>query len=76
MATLGRRNGIAMVGNLRLRGIAGWLFARGYHVLQLPFASRRARVCADWATAALFRRDVAELTIPRTDTTRPVAEAP
>jgi NADH dehydrogenase len=68
MATLGRRHGIAMVGNLRLRGLAGWLFARGYHVLQLPFASRRARVCADWATAALFRRDVAELTIPRTGT--------
>jgi NADH dehydrogenase len=62
MATLGRRHGIAMVAGLRLRGIAGWAFARGYHVLQLPFASRRARVLADWTTAALFRRDLAELT--------------
>ncbi len=65
MATLGRRHGIAVVAGLRLRGIAGWAFARGYHVLQLPFASRRARVVADWATAALFRRDLAELSIPR-----------
>jgi NADH:quinone reductase (non-electrogenic) len=52
-----------MVAGLRLRGIAGWAFARGYHVLQLPFASRRARVIADWTTAALFRRDLAELSV-------------
>ncbi|HEX2105012.1 MAG TPA: NAD(P)/FAD-dependent oxidoreductase [Solirubrobacteraceae bacterium] len=61
MATLGRRHGIAVVGKMRVRGLAGWLLARGYHVLQLPFASRRARVLADWVLAATFRRDVAEL---------------
>jgi NADH:ubiquinone reductase (H+-translocating) len=66
MATLGRRHGIAVVAGLRLRGIAGWAFARGYHVLQLPFASRRARVIADWTAAALFRRDLAELSMPAT----------
>ena len=66
MATLGRRHGIAVVAGLRLRGIAGWVFARGYHVLQLPFASRRARVIADWTAAAVFRRDLAELSIPAT----------
>jgi NADH dehydrogenase len=66
MATLGRRHGIAVVAGLRLRGIAGWAFARGYHMLQLPFASRRARVVADWTAAALFRRDLAELSMPAT----------
>jgi NADH:ubiquinone reductase (H+-translocating) len=66
MATLGRRHGIALVAGLRLRGIAGWAFARGYHVLQLPFAGRRARVIADWTAAALFRRDLAELSMPVT----------
>ena len=66
MATLGRRHGIAVVAGLRLRGIAGWAFARGYHVLQLPFASRRARVVADWTAAAVFRRDLAELSMPAT----------
>jgi NADH dehydrogenase len=61
MATLGRRHGIAVVAGLRVRGIAGWAIARGYHLLQLPFVSRRARVLADWTTAALFNRDIAEL---------------
>ena len=61
MATLGRRHGIALVGTLPVRGFAGWLLARGYHVLQLPFAARRLRVLADWTAAAMFRRDVAEL---------------
>ena len=64
MATLGRHHGIAVVAGLRLRGILGWAFARGYHVLQLPFAARRARVIADWTAAALFRRDLAELPTP------------
>jgi NADH dehydrogenase len=61
MATLGRRHGIAVVGRLRVRGLLGWLIARGYHLLQLPFHSRRTRVFADWTAAAIFRRDVAEL---------------
>jgi NADH:ubiquinone reductase (H+-translocating) len=61
MATLGSRHGIALVGGMRVKGLLGWLIARGYHVLQLPFAARRARVLADWTAAALFRRDVAEL---------------
>ena len=63
MATLGRRHGIAVVAGLRVRGFAGWAIARGYHLLQLPFVSRRARVLADWTAAALFHRDVAELSV-------------
>ena len=63
MATLGRRDGIAVVGGLRVRGLPGWALARGYHVRQLPFAARRIRVLADWSAAALFRRDVAELSV-------------
>ena len=62
MATLGRRHGIAVIGRLPVRGLAGWTVARSYHLRQLPFVSRRLRVLGDWTTAALFRRDVAELT--------------
>jgi NADH dehydrogenase len=62
MAALGRGRGIAVLGPVRLRGAAGWLVARSYHLLALPFAARRLRVLADWTTAAVFRRDVAELT--------------
>jgi NADH dehydrogenase len=63
MATLGTRHGIADVGGLHVSGALGWLFARGYHLMQLPFAARRARVLADWFAAACFHRDVAELSV-------------
>ena len=63
MATLGSRHGIAVVGGVRLRGLIGWHIARAYHLLQLPFAARRLRVLFDWTTAAMFRRDVAELSM-------------
>jgi NADH dehydrogenase len=58
MATLGRRHGIAVLGRVHVRGAVGWAVARGYHLLQLPFASRRMRVMADWLAAACFPRDV------------------
>jgi NADH:ubiquinone reductase (H+-translocating) len=61
MATLGRRHGVALVGRVRVNGLLGWHIARAYHLLQLPFLSRRLRVLADWTTSAMFRRDVAEL---------------
>jgi NADH dehydrogenase len=65
MATLGSRQGVALVGRLKVNGLLGWHIARGYHLLQLPFISRRARVLADWTAAAMFRRDVAELSLAR-----------
>jgi NADH dehydrogenase FAD-containing subunit len=65
LATLGRRHGIAVLGAVKVRGVLGWAVARGYHLLQLPFTSRRARVLAEWTAAAVFRRDVAELSLAR-----------
>jgi NADH:ubiquinone reductase (H+-translocating) len=62
MATLGRRHGIAVLGRMPIAGLPGWLFARGYHLFQLPLRARRIRVMADWMTAAFSHRDVAELT--------------
>jgi NADH:quinone reductase (non-electrogenic) len=61
IATLGTRHGVALLGRLPVNGVLGWHIARAYHLLQLPFASRRLRVLGDWTTAAMFRRDVAEL---------------
>ena len=52
---------IAQIPGMRLRGYAGCVVTRGYHLLQLPSVTRRSRVMTDWLTAALFRRDIAEL---------------
>jgi NADH dehydrogenase len=60
-ATLGHRKGIADVAGLRLSGFPGWFFTRTYHLAQLPLASRKLRVVADWTTSLFFRRDIAEL---------------
>ncbi|MHB8469993.1 MAG: NAD(P)/FAD-dependent oxidoreductase [Gaiellaceae bacterium] len=61
VATLGRYKGIADVLGVRLRGFPGWWVTRTYHLYQLPLLSRKLRVVADWTTALLFKRDIAEL---------------
>jgi NADH:ubiquinone reductase (H+-translocating) len=71
MATLGKRHGVALLGRVRVNGLLGWHIARAYHLLQLPFFSRRLRVLADWTTSAMFRRDVAELSSLGTERSTP-----
>lgn len=61
VATLGRFKGIAEVLGIRLRGFPGWFVTRTYHLYQLPLASRKLRVVADWTVSLFFRRDIAEL---------------
>jgi NADH dehydrogenase len=54
VATLGRREGIADFRGLRLRGLFGWLAARGVHLVQVPGPSRRVGVLSDWFVSLLF----------------------
>ncbi len=54
VATLGRKEGIADFRGIRLRGLLGWLAARGVHLAQVPGASRRLGVVSDWALALFF----------------------
>jgi NADH:ubiquinone reductase (H+-translocating) len=61
VATLGRYKGIAQVLGLRFRGFPGWLITRTYHLYQLPLASRKLRVVADWTVSLFFRRDIVEI---------------
>ncbi|HYM49132.1 MAG TPA: NAD(P)/FAD-dependent oxidoreductase [Candidatus Limnocylindrales bacterium] len=61
VATLGRFKGIAEVLGVRLRGFPGWFVTRTYHLYQLPLASRKLRVVADWTVSLFFQRDIAEL---------------
>ena len=54
VATLGRKEGIADIKGVRLRGLPGWLAARAVHLIQVPGASRRLGVVSDWALALFF----------------------
>jgi NADH dehydrogenase len=54
VATLGRKEGIADLNGIRMSGLAGWLAARGVHLMQAPGASGRLRVLNDWILSLLF----------------------
>jgi NADH dehydrogenase len=54
VATLGRREGIADLRGLRLKGLLGWLAARCVHLIQVPGMSRRVGVLSNWAHSLLF----------------------
>jgi NADH dehydrogenase len=62
VATLGLGRGIFQYRRLVVKGYPAWLMHRGYHVLAVPTWERKARVCAVWATAALYGRDIVSLT--------------
>jgi NADH:ubiquinone reductase (H+-translocating) len=73
VATLGRHRGIADLRGIKLTGWIGWVAARGVHWIQIPGASRRFRVLADWTVGAIFRRDI--VAFSALDTLRPQAGA-
>lgn len=54
VATLGRREGVADLRGVRLKGLFGWLAARGVHLIQIPGISRRVGVMANWMHSFLF----------------------
>jgi NADH dehydrogenase len=54
VATLGRREGIADIRGVRLKGLPGWLAARAVHLMQVPRMSRRVGVVGNWIMSFLF----------------------
>jgi len=54
VATLGRKQGVADLNGIRMSGLAGWLAARGVHLMRAPGASARLRVLNDWILSLLF----------------------
>jgi NADH dehydrogenase len=61
VCSLGRYKGIAVVGNVRLRGFPAWFLHRTYHLYAMPTLTRKAKIAADWTVALLFPRDLAQL---------------
>jgi len=58
---MGRREAVAMTGQLRWSGTPAWILARTYHLAMMPGIGRRARLLVDWNIGLLFGRDTAEL---------------
>jgi len=61
LVNLSENYGVGVVLGIPVSGLLGWVVTRTYHLLVLPTWTRRMRVGLDWAVAAAFPRDVAEL---------------
>jgi NADH:quinone reductase (non-electrogenic) len=57
----GRKEAVAVMLGVRLRGFPAWFAARTYHLMLMPGAARRARLMADWTVGLLFGRSSSEL---------------
>jgi NADH:ubiquinone reductase (H+-translocating) len=62
---LGRRQAVAKILGVKLRGSPAWSCARGYHLMAIPGVGRRLRLLIDWTVDLFFRRDSAEWIPPR-----------
>jgi len=61
LVNLSENYGVGKVLGVPVSGWLGWVVTRTYHWFALPTWTRRLRVALDWAVAAAFPRDVAEL---------------
>ncbi len=61
VASLGLHKGVAHLYGRKLKGYPAWLMHRAFHLSRVPTLNRKARVVADWALAALFKREIAAL---------------
>ena len=61
VCSLGRYKGVANIMGFKVRGLAGWLLHRTYHLWAMPTISRRVRIALDWTIGLLFPRDIAQL---------------
>ncbi|HEY5860100.1 MAG TPA: FAD-dependent oxidoreductase, partial [Actinomycetota bacterium] len=61
VCSLGRYKGVADVFGVKVKGFAGWVLHRSYHLLAMPTIGRRVRIAVDWTIALLFPRDITQL---------------
>lgn len=58
MATVGKKNGIAIIYGVRLHGFLAWWLWRTFYLANLPTMEKRLRVMADWTIDLFFTRDI------------------
>jgi NADH dehydrogenase len=65
LASLGRRQAVAQIGNLRLSGLPAWFAWRGIYLAKLPTLADKVRVGLDWLTDMVAPVDTVQLPIIR-----------
>jgi NADH dehydrogenase len=63
MATIGKRNGVAILLGLKIHGFAAWWLWRTFYLVNMPTIEKRLRVMVDWTIDIFFNRDVTRLKI-------------
>ena len=58
---MGRRQAVAEMLGVKLRGFPAWWAARTYHMAMMPGLARKVRLIVDWTVGLLFGRASAEL---------------
>lgn len=58
MATIGKRVGVALIGDKKFHGLRAWLLWRTFYWMNLPTAEKKVKVAVDWALRLVFKADI------------------
>jgi NADH dehydrogenase len=61
MATIGKRNGVAILFGIKIHGFVVWWLWRTFYLINMPTIEKKLRVMADWTIDIFFNRDVTRL---------------
>ncbi|MGD1836289.1 MAG: FAD-dependent oxidoreductase [Nitrososphaeraceae archaeon] len=64
MATIGKRNGVAMIFGHSIKGIIAWGIWRYFYLTHLPTLENKIRVTIDWTIDMIFGRNITRLKSP------------
>ena len=64
MATIGKRNGVAMIFGYSIKGIFAWGIWRFFYLTHLPTLENKLRVMVDWGIDLIFGKNLTRLKSP------------
>ena len=67
MAAVGHRNAVAEICGLCISGLPAWFLWRSAYLVKIPTLLRKLEVAIDWARSALFRPNITQLNMARTE---------
>ena len=68
MASIGHHNAVAEICGLRISGFIGWLLWRSVYLAKMPTMLRKIEVAIDWVWNMLFRPNIVQVHMARTQT--------